>query len=96
MLLNISLWLKRLIIVVPSMAVPLVPGDVVATYTPTWVEWAITAGSFAAFGLIFAVFSKLFPMVAIWEIREGAHATSAPQAAPGGTAPVRAGGKGGA
>lgn len=95
-LLNISLWLKRLIIVVPSMAVPLVPGDTVATYTPTWVEWAITAGSFAAFGLIFAVFSKLFPMVAIWEIREGAHATSAPQAAPGATAPVRAGGKGGA
>ncbi len=74
LLLNVTLWIKRIIIVVPSMAVPLVPGDVVATYTPTWVEWAITAGSFAAFGLIFAAFSKLFPMVSLWEVREGKEA----------------------
>lgn len=70
-LLNVALWIKRVIIVVPSMAVPLVPGDSVAFYTPSWVEWAITAGSFAAFGLIFAVFSKLFPMISVWEIHEG-------------------------
>lgn len=94
-LLNISLWIKRLIIVVPSMAVPLVPGDSVATYSPTWVEWAITAGSFAAFGLILAVFSKLFPMVAIWEIREGAEHKHKAEPTPGPTAPVSAGGKGG-
>ncbi len=71
LLLNVALWIKRVIIVVPSMAVPLVPGDSIATYTPTWVEWAITAGSFAAFGLIFAAFSKLFPMVSVWEVKEG-------------------------
>ncbi len=94
-LLNIALWLKRLIIVVPSMAVPLVPGDSIATYTPTWVEWAITAGSFAAFGLILAVFSKLFPMVSVWEIREGAEHKDKAAPTPSPVGPARAGAKGG-
>lgn len=101
-LLNIALWVKRMVIVVPSMAVPLVPGQPIATYTPTWVEWALTAGSFAAFCLIFAVMSKMFPMVSIWEIEEGEEeeraeaeaAARAPPAKP--VAPPVASAKGGA
>ncbi|MBI4392921.1 MAG: polysulfide reductase NrfD [Euryarchaeota archaeon] len=79
---NVALLIKRFIIVVPSMQVPLIPGDAVATYSPTWVEWALIGGSFAAFGLIFLVASKLVPMVSIWEVSEGdkAHAKDAPAA----------------
>jgi Ni/Fe-hydrogenase subunit HybB-like protein len=40
-------------------------------YHPTWVEASLTAGCFAAFILLYVLFSKLFPIVSIWEIREG-------------------------
>jgi len=89
LLLNVSLWVKRIVIVIPSMAVPLVPGDTVATYSPTWVEWAITAGSFASFCLIFAVFAKLFPMVSLWEIEEGEEAARLAAESPAGGPPAR-------
>ena len=37
-------------------------------YVPTWVEWSITAGGFAAFLLLFILFSKVFPIISIWEV----------------------------
>ena len=40
-------------------------------YLPTWIEISLTAGCFAAFGLLYVLFSKLFPIVSIWEIKEG-------------------------
>jgi Ni/Fe-hydrogenase subunit HybB-like protein len=40
-------------------------------YHPTWVEFSLTAGCFAAFILLYVVFSKLFPIVSVWEIQEG-------------------------
>jgi hypothetical protein len=39
-------------------------------YTPTWVEWSITAAAFAAFVLIFAIFAKVMPLISIWEVAE--------------------------
>jgi hypothetical protein len=48
-----------------------VGGDPIGVYSPTWVEWAITAGSFAAFILVFVVLSKIVPMVSVSETREG-------------------------
>ena len=46
-----------------------VPG---ASYTPPGVEWSITAGAIAGFILLYAIFSKLFPLVSIWEVSEAA------------------------
>lgn len=69
-LVNIGMWLKRFVIVVPSLALPLLP-TAWAVYTPTWVEVAITIGSFAGFALVFTVFSKLFPIISAWEVKEG-------------------------
>ena len=66
---NIGMWFERLLIVVPAMATPQVP-VAWGTYTPTWVEWSITAGAIAGFALLYAVFSKLFPLVSIWEVSE--------------------------
>jgi len=68
---NIGMYLERFIIVVPSLSQPRLPhaGDVV--YSPTWVEWSILAASFAAFILMYMLFTKLFPIVSIWEVQEG-------------------------
>src|SRR3989304_9544122 len=46
-LVNIGMWLKRFVIVIPSLQVPLMPFEFGA-YNPTWVEWSITLGAFAA------------------------------------------------
>ncbi len=66
-LINVAMWVKRFIIVIPSLQVPLMPFEFGA-YTPTWVEWSITAGAFAAFILIFALFAKLMPLISVWEV----------------------------
>ena len=73
-LINVAMWLKRYIIVVPTLYNPRVPIQGVpwewAHYSPTWVEWSITAGAFAMFILLYALFSKIFPVVSIWETEE--------------------------
>ncbi|MFQ5892813.1 MAG: NrfD/PsrC family molybdoenzyme membrane anchor subunit [Nitrospinota bacterium] len=66
----VGMWLERFIIVVPTLANPRLPYER-GVYLPTWVEWSVTAASFAAFILLYVLFSKLFPMVSIWEIKEG-------------------------
>ncbi|MFQ5996318.1 MAG: NrfD/PsrC family molybdoenzyme membrane anchor subunit [Dehalococcoidales bacterium] len=66
-LVNVSMWVKRFVIIVPTLQVPLMPFEFGA-YTPTWVEWSITAAAFAAFILIFAIFAKLIPLISIWEV----------------------------
>ncbi len=68
-LINVAMWVKRFVIVIPSLQVPLMPFEFGA-YTPTWVEWSITAGAFAAFILIFALFAKIVPLLSIWEVDE--------------------------
>lgn len=82
-LVNIGMWLKRFVIVVPSLGLPLMPYEW-GTYWPTWVEIAITAGAFAGFALIFTLFAKLFPIISIWEMKEGweVEAARAPLSAP--------------
>ena len=34
-------------------------------------EWGELAGSFALFALFYVLFTKFFPVISIWEIREG-------------------------
>ncbi|MBI3326389.1 MAG: hypothetical protein HYZ81_06775, partial [Nitrospinae bacterium] len=67
---SLGMWLERFTIVVPTLVNPRLPLQV-AIYQPTWVEWSIMAGDFAMFVLLYLIFSKLFPIVSIWEIREG-------------------------
>lgn len=68
-LINVGMWLKRFVMVVAPLANPLMPWDW-ARYQPTWVELSITAGSVAAFALLLTVFSKTFPIISLWEMRE--------------------------
>ena len=39
-------------------------------YTPSWWELGIVAGSFAVFAHLFLIFLKIFPVVAIAEVKE--------------------------
>jgi molybdopterin-containing oxidoreductase family membrane subunit len=64
------MWLERLTIVVPSLANPRLP-YARGLYMPSWVEWSMMAGFFAMFILLYMFFTKVFPIVSIWEIREG-------------------------
>lgn len=67
----IAMWIKRYIIIVPALARPMLPYSW-GVYWPTWVEWSITAAGFAVFILLYLIFSKISPMISIWEVRESA------------------------
>jgi Ni/Fe-hydrogenase subunit HybB-like protein len=71
----IGAWFKRYLIVTPIMLHPYFPIQNVpkswSTYFPTWVEISIVAASVAGVLLIITIFSKLFPMISIWETLEG-------------------------
>jgi molybdopterin-containing oxidoreductase family membrane subunit len=77
---TIAMWLERFLIVVPTMTTPQM-GFSWGLYTPTWVEWSITAAAVAGFALLCSVFSKVFPIVSIWETREGATRAAEPKEA---------------
>ncbi len=86
-LVNVGMWLKRFVIVIPSLALPLMPYDW-GTYSPSWVEISITVASFAGFALIFTLFAKVFPLISAWEVEEG---WEKEREAARGTAPTPAG-----
>jgi molybdopterin-containing oxidoreductase family membrane subunit len=62
------MWLERFLIVVPTLANPRLT-SASSAYTPTWVELAITAATFAAMVLLYLLFSRLFPIIAVWEYK---------------------------
>jgi molybdopterin-containing oxidoreductase family membrane subunit len=85
LLINVGMWIKRYVIIVPTMSNPWLPIQNVpvewTSYMPTWVEWAITAGGFAAFILFYTLFSRLFPIVSMWEVEEETKPVSRPSTA---------------
>ena len=65
----VGMWLERFLIIVPTLAYsPL--SSAWGRYTPSWVEISITVGTFAAMTLLYLIFSKLFPIIAIWEYED--------------------------
>jgi len=65
----IGMWIERYTIIIPSFSEPRLP-YARGSYTPSWVEWSMMAGLFAGFTLAFMIFSKLFPVVSIWELQK--------------------------
>jgi Ni/Fe-hydrogenase subunit HybB-like protein len=65
-----GMWLKRFLIVVPTLASPLVTGGEWASYRPSWVEAEITIGAAAAIPLMLMFFFRLFPVLSILEMEE--------------------------
>jgi Ni/Fe-hydrogenase subunit HybB-like protein len=70
-------WVKRYIIVIPTLLHPFLPIQNVpeswSTYFPNWVEFSVTGGALAGIFLVITLFSKFFPIGSIWEIEEGVH-----------------------
>lgn len=70
----IGAWLKRYLIVTPILLNPYLPIQNVpqnwTTYYPSWVEIAIIVGSLSAVLLMITLFSRLFPIITIWEVAE--------------------------
>jgi molybdopterin-containing oxidoreductase family membrane subunit len=62
----LGMWLERYLIIVPSLSLPRL-SSAWGRYSPSWVEISITAATFAAMGALYLVFSKLFPIVSLWE-----------------------------
>jgi molybdopterin-containing oxidoreductase family membrane subunit len=73
-LVTVAMWIERYVIVVSGLRVPLMPYEP-ADYAPTWVEWSLLAAGLALFALLITVFTKVFPIIAVWEVAEDHEAT---------------------
>jgi Ni/Fe-hydrogenase subunit HybB-like protein len=76
-LIDIGMWLERYSIVVPALTRPRLPYQF-GLYIPTWVEWSVFLGCLAVFVLLYVLFARIFPIISIWEVREGEEAVHAP------------------
>lgn len=66
----IGMWIERFLIIVPPLERKYLPYSW-GTYRPSWVEITITAGTFAAMALLYMIFSKLVPIISVWEMKLG-------------------------
>lgn len=76
-----AMWLKRYLIVVPSMAAPMMPIEFGA-YWPSRVEVAITLAAFAAIPLMLMLFFRFFPILSIYEMEEMMEENEEPEPEP--------------
>ena len=68
---NIGMWIERFLIIVPGLARKMPLAFDYASYRPSPVEITIVAGSFGLVAFLLLVFSKFFPLIPIWEQKEG-------------------------
>jgi molybdopterin-containing oxidoreductase family membrane subunit len=66
----IGMWLERFQIVIPTLTNPRLPYER-GIYFPSITEWLIFIGCGSFFLLLYILFTKFFPIVSIWEIKEG-------------------------
>jgi Ni/Fe-hydrogenase subunit HybB-like protein len=71
----IGMWLERFLIVVPSLGHKYLP-YAWGSYRPRPVELIITVSTFAAMTLLYVLFSKLAPIISIWEMKAGRQPTT--------------------
>lgn len=70
-LINIGMWLERFVVIIPTETRPRLLYELVhGEYTPTITEWAITLSLFAGLILLYAVFTRFFPIIPLWETTE--------------------------
>jgi len=70
LMVNVGMFTERALIVIGNLQRHYMPfswGD----YRPTWVEISIVMMTFAGFALLYILFSRIFPYVPVWEIKEG-------------------------
>ncbi|MFB6344180.1 MAG: NrfD/PsrC family molybdoenzyme membrane anchor subunit [bacterium] len=72
LLINVGMFIERFLIIVPSLAHTATPFSW-GNYAPSWVELSITVGALCGFTFLYLLFIKLFPLIPVWEIKEGEH-----------------------
>ena len=68
---NIGMWLERFLIIVPGLAQKQTFNFAWYTYAPSPVEIVIVIGTFALVSMLMLLFAKVFPLVPIYDIKEG-------------------------
>jgi len=76
----IGMYGERYMIVTASLSHDYMP-HTWSSYLPTWVEIAITAGSFAMFFFLYLIFAKILPVIPITDLKAGAAEQQAEEAA---------------
>jgi molybdopterin-containing oxidoreductase family membrane subunit len=77
-LVNVGMWLERLLIITGSLSHDFLPHNW-GHYFPTWVEFSILTGSFAWFLFWFFAFSRLFPTIALSDLKADAERDEPPR-----------------
>jgi Ni/Fe-hydrogenase subunit HybB-like protein len=82
----LALWVKRYLIIVPTLETPLLPMQDTRTeyvkYSATWVEWALTFAGIATFFLFFTLMSKFVTVIPISEFGDWEKKKAVPEQVP--------------
>jgi len=68
-LINVAMFIERYLIIVPSLSRKNMP-FMWGSYFPSWVEISVAVAAFAGFGLLYLLFAKWFPIMAVADVRE--------------------------
>ena len=68
---NIGMWLERFLIIVPGLAAKTVFSFSWGSYRPSPVEITIVFGTFAMVSMLMLLFSKVVPLIPLYDIKEG-------------------------
>ena len=69
LLINVAMFIDRFLIIVPSLSHKNMP-FIWGSYRPSWVEISVNLAALAGFALLYTLFTKLFPIVAVTDVRE--------------------------
>jgi molybdopterin-containing oxidoreductase family membrane subunit len=69
LLINVGMWLERFEIIVVSLSRDFLP-SAWHSFTPTWVDLGILAGTLGFFGLLFLGFLRLVPFIPVSEMKQ--------------------------
>ena len=69
LLINVGMFIERFLIIVPSLSHKNMP-FVWGSYSPSWVEITVNVAAVAGFALLYVLFAKFFPIVAVTDVRE--------------------------
>jgi Ni/Fe-hydrogenase subunit HybB-like protein len=72
LLVNVGMWFERYVIVATSLHRDFLPSSW-KYYVPTWHDWGITLGSFGWFFILFLLFCRVLPVIAMTEVKSVMH-----------------------
>ena len=70
-LVNVGMWIERFLIIVPALARKTPLSFNWGSYTPSIIEILMVTATFAWVGLGMLIFSKFFPLIPLFDIKEG-------------------------